>query len=276
MNILPLFLLLLLPQTTPAESIPADLAPAQTRLTLAQNSAAPSAAVSSQAVITQPIAPTRANEAIPPQANPAGRLNVPPRAEPAKILDPRLDPNRPRDCQLMVEAEQTINCGNVPVVLPAGTYQQIEILENPEGRRAISNTSLAPQQIGLGYIRYLSDVVIKVNGVERSGGIDVPIRKEDNLPIRIWYRKMTEPDDITKAFTFILPPVALVAGAGAWSSGNTLLPDSPPAFTEYRDYFLKAPSPHVSREGVPKPAHALNAPDTNNPIPRKASGLRTP
>jgi hypothetical protein len=87
---------------------------------------------------------------------------------------------------------------------------------------------------------------------------------------------MTEPDDITKAFTFILPPVALVAGAGAWSSGNTLLPDSPPAFTEYRDYFLKAPSPHVSREGVMKPAHALNAPDTNNPIPRKASGLRTP
>lgn len=276
MNILPLLLLLLIPLTTPAESIPADIAPAQTRLTLAQNSAAPSAAVSSQAVITQPIVPTRANEATPPQANPTGRLSVPPPAKPAKILDPRLDPNRPRDCQLMVEAEQTIICGNVPVVLPAGTYQQIEILENPEGRRAISNTSLAPQQIGLGYIRYLSDVVIKVNGVERSGGIDVPIRQEDNLPIRIWYRKMTEPDDITKAFTFILPPVALVAGASAWSSGNTLLPDSPPAFTEYRDYFLKAPSPYVSREGVPKPAHALNTPDTNIPTPRKASGLRTP
>ena len=45
--------------------------------------------------------------------------------------------------------------------------------------------------------------------------MDVPIRKEDNLPVRIWYQKMAEPDDLTKAFSFILPPVALIAGAGA-------------------------------------------------------------
>ena len=38
---------------------------------------------------------------------------------------------------------------------------------------------------------------------------------------------MTEVDPWTKAFTFILPPVGLIAGAGAWSSGNILLPDPP-------------------------------------------------
>lgn len=270
-----LFLLLLAP-VAPAEFIPVDLSPSQTRLTVAQNTAAPSAAVSSQAVATQPSAPTRADDNKPPQAKTVGRLSAPPDAASPKVLDPRLDPDRPRNCQLVIEAEQTVTCGNISVVLPAGTYQQIEIVKNPEGRRAISGTSLEPQQVGLGYIRYLSDVILKVDGVERSGGIDIAIRKQDNLPIRIWYRKMSEPDDVTKAFTFILPPVALVAGAGAWSSGNILFPDPPPVFTEYRDYFLKPPSPHVSREGVPQPAHALNAPDTNNPTSRKASGLRTP
>jgi hypothetical protein len=50
---------------------------------------------------------------------------------------------------------------------------------------------------------------------------------------------MKEPDDITKAFSFILPPIALIAGAGAWSSGNILTPEKPPVFTEARDYYLK-------------------------------------
>jgi hypothetical protein len=256
------------------------IAPSQTRLFLAQANPGAAAAVSSQAVATQPGDPTRADEAKPPQALHPTPISTNTPAEPAKILDPRLDPNRPRDCQLMVETEQTVTCGNILVVLPAGTYQQIEMMENPEGRRAISNTSLKPQQIGLGYIRYLSDVRLKVNGVERTGGIDVPVRQEDNLPIRIWYRKMTEPDDITKAFTFILPPVALVAGAGAWSSGNTLLPDSPPAFTEYRDYFLKPPSSSLTPAGAAKPAHpgAESLTDTHTPKPagRKPSGFRTP
>jgi hypothetical protein len=170
-------------------------------------------------------------------------------------VDPRLDLTRPKNCQLDVTAEQTVVCGTLQVVIPAGTYEQHTIVENPEAKRAIGETQLKPQQVGLGYIRYLSDVPLKINGVERTGGIDVPIREEDNLPVRIWYRKMVEPDPLTKAFSFILPPVALAAGLGAWSSGNTLLPDSPPVFTEARDYDLKPIKPKPNLNEIPKPSH---------------------
>ncbi|NBS55047.1 hypothetical protein EBT23_05745 [bacterium] len=234
------------------------IAPTQTRLILAQAGTGTAAAVSSQAVATQPQAPVRADVTAPPTV---------PAPEPAQpktnsdqitlqILDPRLDPDRPRNSQLDISAEQTLNCGGIGVVLPAGTYEQKVIVENPEDRRAIEKTSLKPQQIGLGYIRYLSDVPLKINGVERPGGLDIPIRKEDNLPVRIWYKKMTEPDDITKAFSFILPPIALVAGAGAWGSGNVLIPDAPPQFTEARDYYLKPLKPKPNPNETPKPASA--------------------
>jgi hypothetical protein len=67
---------------------------------------------------------------------------------------------------------------------------------------------------------------------------------------------MKEPDDITKAFSFILPPIALIAGAGAWSSGNILLPDSPPTFTEYRDYYMKpVPSDKTKNPAIPHPPY---------------------
>lgn len=246
-----------------------DITPSQTRLFLAQANPGSAAAVSSQAVATQPEAPKRAEEATPPQ--PAAPTPPPPSPAPdgLQILDPRLDPDRPKSSQLNITAEQTFSCGEISVTLPAGTYEQKLIVENPEGRRAIASTSLKPQQVGLGYIRYGSDVPLKINGVDRSGGLDVPIRKEDNLPVRVWYKKMTEVDDVTKAFTFILPPVGLIAGAGAWSSGNVLLPDSPPVFTEARDYFLKD-------EVAPK-SSATNAPAlTPLPTQRKSSGQRTP
>lgn len=247
-----------------------DIHPSQTSLLLAQANPGSAAAVSSQAVATQPEAPKRSEEATPPQ--PAAPTPPPP-PSPApdglQILDPRLDPDRPKGSQLKITTEQTLLCGEISVTLPAGTYEQKLIVENPEGRRAIATTSLKPQQVGLGYIRYGSDVPLKVNGVDRSGGLDVPIRKEDNLPVRVWYRKMTEVDDVTKAFTFILPPVGLIAGAGAWSSGNVLVPDTPPTFTEARDYFLKD-------EVAPK-SNPTNAP-TLTPLPtqRKSSGQRTP
>ena len=96
---------------------------------------------------------------------------------------------------------------------------------------------------------------MRVGGELRSGGIDVGIRAEDNLPVRIWYKKMTQPDGVTKAFTFILPPLGLLAGAGAWSSGNLLIPDEPFAYTEARDYYLKPPKPVADAEEIPKPAH---------------------
>ena len=66
---------------------------------------------------------------------------------------------------------------------------------------------------------------------------------------------MTEPDDVTKAFSFLFPPVALAAGAGAWSSGNILLPDSPPDFDEARDYYLKPLKPKPNPHDIPQPSH---------------------
>ncbi len=199
------------------------------------------AAVSSEAAATQPKIPEQL-----PVPTPAQKTLKPPTkasADEAGPIDPLLDPSRPRNSQLTIETEQTLSCGEIPVTLPAGVYKQILVVESPEGRRATDTTELRRQQVGWGYIRYLSDAEISVGGQKRSGGLDVGIRAEDRLPVRVWYKKMTQADDITKAFTFILPPVGLVAGAGAWSSGNTLLPDTPPTFTEARDYFLKQPSP---------------------------------
>ena len=232
-----------------------EIAPSQTRLLVAEAGGGGKAAIASQAVATQPSAPSRPQAALPPKAS------APEQPDPGtvqiavQVLDPRLDPDRPRNSQLDISEEQTLSCGGIPVVLPAGTYDQKVIVENPEGRRAIQETPLKAQQIGLGYIRYLSDVPLKINGVERTGGLDVPVRMEDNLPVRVWYRKMTEPDDITKVFTFILPPVGLVAGAGAWASGNILIPDKPPVYMEARDYYLKPLKPKPNPQEVPQPSH---------------------
>ena len=229
------------------------------------------AAVSSQAVAAQPDVPTRVEEATPPK--PAAPTLKTPAAPPTEtqILDPRLDPDRPINSQLNITSEQTLLCGKITVILPAGTYAQKLLVENPAGRHAIDGTDLQPQAIGLGYIRYTSDVPLQINGVQRGGGLDIPIRKEDNLPVRVWYKKMTEVDPWTKAFTFILPPVGLIAGAGAWSSGNILLPDPPPAYTEARDYYLKTPAQKdVLQEGT-QPAVRL-APSSKS----ARRGLRSP
>ncbi|NBU72344.1 MAG: hypothetical protein EBS53_13010 [Bacteroidetes bacterium] len=50
---------------------------------------------------------------------------------------------------------------------------------------------------------------------------------------------------------------------GAWSSGNTLIPDSPPEFTEARDYFLREPSreePSIHPAFRTRPAEPKTAP----------------
>jgi hypothetical protein len=187
------------------------------------------------------------------------------------MIDPLLDPTRPKNCQLEISNEQTLNCGSASVVLSPGTYKQVKIVDGPQDKKAIEGTSLRPQAVGLGYIRYLSDTKLKIGDTERMGGIDVGIRPQDNLPVRIWYKKMSEVDDITKAFTFIFPPVGLIAGAGAWSSGNILLPEKPILFTEARDYYLKTQDPAESPTEIAQPAVRL-IPAT----PRNKSGLRSP
>jgi hypothetical protein len=186
-------------------------------------------------------------------------------------IDPLLDPTRPKNCQLEISNEQNLNCGSVSVVVFPGTYKQVKIVDGPQDKKATEGTSLRPQAVGLGYIRYLSDTKLKVGDTERVGGIDVGIRPQDNLPVRIWYKKMTEVDNITKAFTFIFPPVGLIAGAGAWSSGNILLPATPILFTEARDYYLKTQDPAESSTETAQPAIRLKL-----ATPKSKSGLRTP
>ena len=209
-------------------------------------------AVSSEAATVQPKNPARL--AVPTPTPAPSKLTPPLTQTSDTMIDPLLDPTRPKNCQLEITNEQTLPCGDVSVVLPSGIYKQITIVEGPEGRKAIEGTELKPQAVGIGYIRYLSDTKLKIGDTERLGGIDVGIRPQDNLPVRIWYKKMTEVDDITKAFTFILPPVGLIAGAGAWSSGNTLIPNLLPEFIESRDYYLKPKSPTESESGIPLPA----------------------
>ena len=227
------------------------------------------AAVSSEAATVQPKNPARLS---PPPPTPAPSKSAPilPRSS-ENTIDPLLDPNRPKNCQLEVPNEQTLNCGSVSVVLPQGTYKQVKIVDGPQDKKATEGTSLRPQAIGLGYIRYLSDTKLKIGDTERIGGIDVGIRSQDNLPVRIWYKKMSEVDDITKAFTFIFPPVGLIAGAGAWSSGNILLPEKPILFTEARDYYLKTQNPSEPQLETAQPAIRLT-PAT----PQSKSGMRTP
>lgn len=260
----PAFIFLLFASTGFALEL-SDLPPA--RMSLAQTT--PSAAVSSQAVATQPSAPSRKDTALPPAPPVASKTKPPTPPKENRKMDPLLDTNRPKDCQLVIETEQTIQCGETAVVMPAGTYKQVTIVESKNDRRAIDLTNLQSQENGLGYVRYLSDTPMKFNGVERDGGLDVPVRDSDHLPVRIWYRKMKEPDDLTKAFAFILPPVALITGAGAWSSGNTLLPDTPPTFTEYRDYYVKPPKAAPNPNEIPKPSHVsplgnFSVPGTSN------------
>ncbi len=235
---------------------------------LAQNPGS-AAAVSSEAATVQPKNPARLAV---PTPTPTPSKPTPPLLQTSETtIDPLLDPTRPKNCQLEITNEQTLPCGDVSVVLPSGIYKQITIVEGPEGRKAIEGTELKPQSVGIGYIRYLSDTKLKVGDSERVGGIDVGIRPQDDLPVRIWYKKMTEVDDITKAFTFIFPPVGLIAGAGAWSSGNILLPEQPILFTEARDYYLKTQTPSEPVEGTPQPAVRLTPAN-----PKSKSGLRTP
>jgi hypothetical protein len=227
------------------------------------------AAVSSEAATVQPKNPVRISVPTPAPTP----LNPTPTITPSgeSTIDPLLDPTRPKNCQLEISNEQKFNCGNVSVVLPLGTYKQVKIIDGPQDKKAIEGTSLKPQAVGLGYIRYLSDTKLKIGETERIGGIDVGIRSQDNLPVRIWYKKMSEVDDITKAFTFIFPPVGLIAGAGAWSSGNILLPEKPILFREARDYYLKTQNPAEPLPETAQPAIRLT-PAT----PQSKSGLRTP
>ena len=227
------------------------------------------AAVSSEAATVQPKNPARLAVPMPTPAPSKLTPTLPPSSE--TEIDPLLDPTRPKNCQLEISNEQTLNCANVSVVLSPGTYKQVKIVNGPQDKKATEGTSLRPQAVGSGYIRYLSDSKLKVGEVKRMGGIDVGIRAQDNLPVRIWYKKMSEVDDITKAFTFIFPPVGLIAGAGAWSSGNILLPETPILFTEARDYYLKTQDPTESPNETPQPAARL-IPAT----PRNKSGLRSP
>jgi len=234
----------------------------------AQNPGSASA-VSSEAATVQPKNPARLAV---PTPSPAPSKPTPPLPQTSEtMIDPLLDPTRPKNCQLEITNEQTLNCGSLSVVLSPGTYKQVKIVDGPQDKKAIEGTSLRPQAVGLGYIRYLSDTKLKIGETERIGGIDVGIRSQDNLPVRIWYKKMSEVDDITKAFTFIFPPVGLIAGAGAWSSGNILLPETPILFTEARDYYLKTPDPAESPTETAQPA-ARHIPAT----PRNKSGLRSP
>ena len=84
------------------------------------------------------------------------------------------------------------------------------------------------------------------------------VRPSDQLPVRIWYKKFNPPDDLTKALGFIFPPIMITAGLGASASGNTLIPDTNPQFTESRDYYLKQTPAHPAEENLHniKPAEA--------------------
>ncbi|NDC00438.1 MAG: hypothetical protein EBZ83_03345, partial [Verrucomicrobia bacterium] len=198
MKFLFLLVLAVVPLSGRSETAPENIPPSPSRLTFAQTAPPSASAVSSEAVATQPKPPERL-----PVPSPE-KKTLPPTTvsstNQGESIDPLLDPSRPRNSQLTVETEQTVRCGSTEVVLPTGVYKQILLAENPEGRRATDTTSLQRQQPGLGYIRYQSDENLTIGGELRVGGIDVGVRPEDKLPVRIWYKKMTQPDDITKAF----------------------------------------------------------------------------
>ena len=227
------------------------------------------AAVSSEAATVQPKNPARHAVPTPTPTPPKPTPILPPTSE--TKIDPLLDPTRPKNCQLTIEAAQSITNQNTTITLPPGTYSQISVMEGPEGRKAIEGTELKNQAVGLGYIRYFSDAKLKIGGQDRQGGIDVGIRATDNLPLRIWYKKMVEPDNWTKAFTFILPPVGLIAGAGAWSSGNIIIPNQSIVYSEARDYYLKTATQKDSLQEVAQPAVRL-APKSKS----ARRGLRSP
>jgi hypothetical protein len=226
------------------------------------------AAVSSEAAAVQPKLPPSVPA---PDPTPAAQTPPPP-PSPTGEIDPLLNPNRPKNCQLNITVEQTIACDTISVKLPVGTYKQVKIVDGPQEKKATEGTSLKPQAMGLGYIRYQSEVKLKIGETERIGGIDVGIRPEDNLPVRIWYKKMTEVDDVTNAFTFIFPPAGLIAGAGAWSSGNILTPEKPPVFTEARDYYLKETDQTDSNSALTESASLT----PSSQSPHLGGGFRTP
>ena len=101
-----------------------------------------SAAVASEAATVQPKIPARLP--IPTSKTKNNSSVTTPQRNDGEI-DPLLDPSRPKNCQLTIDATQSITNQNTTITLPPGTYSQISVMEGPEGRKAIQGTELKNQ-----------------------------------------------------------------------------------------------------------------------------------
>ena len=193
------------------------------------------AAVSSEAAAVQPKLPPSVPT---PDPTPATQTPPPPPSSTGEI-DPLLDPTRPKNCQLNITVEQTIACDTISVKLPVGTYKQVKIVDGPQEKKAIEGTSLKPQAVGLGYIRYQSEVKLKIGETERIGGIDVGIRRRGQSPRSNLVQENDRGGRRNQRLHFYLPT------GGTDCRGRSLV------FWEYPDT-RKAPSLHRGTGLLPK------------------------
>ena len=72
------------------------------------------------------------------------------------------------------------------------------------------------------WIRFESLEKIKINGEERRGGIDVPIRGPRDVTLRLWYAKSETADTASSVFYFLFGGLGYsTANLLGWSAGNT-------------------------------------------------------
>jgi hypothetical protein len=210
-------------------------------------------ASSSQATEPTPVLPaTIAAEASPSGSSDPLGGNSKQEAAPAALTDPapqtqqpetpeeKKPPLTPENSNLNLPEDLELETLDTKekVFLPAGTYRQIlQIpLDSPtmqsaqktrsERRPVVKQEKPAGMEAGEAaqplWIRFESLEKIKINGEERRGGIDVPIRGPKDVTLRLWYAKSETADTASSVFYFLFGGLGYsTANLLGWSAGNT-------------------------------------------------------
>lgn len=164
-----------------------------------------------------------------------------PTTAPAKFLlpeDKASTPLTPELANLNLPVDTTLVAKETGenIILPAGTYRQIlqlpidsPLLQKQNRNRELhapphpeesGRSKYSPPPIDPIWVRYESLEKIKIDGVERRGGLDIPSHSPELEP-RVWYAKSESTDAGSAFFYFLFGGLGYgAANAAGWSAGN--------------------------------------------------------
>ena len=174
------------------------------------------------------------------EAAPAALTDPAPQTQQPETPEEKKPPLTPENSNLNLPEDLELETLDTKekVFLPAGTYRQIlQIpLDSPtmqsaqktrsERRPVVKQEKPAGMEAGEAaqplWIRFESLEKIKINGEERRGGIDVPIRGPRDVTLRLWYAKSETADTASSVFYFLFGGLGYsTANLLGWSAGNT-------------------------------------------------------